>query len=168
MLVLYRYIDNSVKYKAFVGSIKLISPRLVTSDCNLICFTIIINMMTTQTQANLPVTIVDIFDSYLENMGVWLDSLCLDFLPSSLNLLTISVKTAGICNGPFTFSNSLTGKVCSIHLILGFTDLANLGLYCFNICQKAKLTVNLRVRSQCVLSPQVLICFKILAYSMSS
>ena len=64
-------LGNSVKYKDLrMGGIKLTSPRLVTSDCNLIHFTIIINMMTIPILANPPETIVNIFDSYLENMGV--------------------------------------------------------------------------------------------------
>ena len=80
-------------------------------------------------------------------MGVYFDSVCLDLIPSSLNLFTTSVRAVSICKGPFTFSNNLTGNVCSILFMLGFTILANFSLYCLKICQKARFTVNLSVRS---------------------
>ena len=100
-----------------------------------------------QMLANPPHTIVIMLDSYLENMGVCFVSDCFDFLPSSSNLFTISVRAVGICNGPFMFSNNLTGNVCSILFILGITVLANLGLYYLSVCQNARFTINLRVKS---------------------
>ena len=64
-------------------------------------------------QANTLTTTVMMFDSNLENIGGEFVSLCLNFLPSSFNLFTMSGKTDGICSGPFMLSNIFTGKVCS-------------------------------------------------------
>ena len=105
-------------------------------------------MMIIPTLAKPPETIVNMLDSYFVNMGVYLDSVCLDMLPVIIKFLhNICVRAVGICRGPFTFSNNFTGNVCSIFFMLGFTTLASVSLYCLKICQKARFTVNLNVRS---------------------